>query len=594
MHPFYTPTLDRDADGRLHMNCMTLIAGKDAGGTGSVLVAHNEDDPGHIIVRHGYVPARTFAPGSTMPAEKGCAAIPQAERTLGFAWSQTTCAAGGLSTADTMLNERGVLVCSNSMGGSRESDDDATLVTDGGIGFNLRRAIAERAQTARDGVRVLIELIETWGYASSGRAYTIADRDEAFMIQLVRGRHYLGARIPDDAVAVMPNHYNLHTLHDCPEMFYPDDIITYAIERGWYAPAKPGDFSDFDFARAYQAEENWQNPRNVMRQKHGLSMLLGREWDERREGMPFCVRVDRPLTPQLAADILRTHYEGTPDDSERFGPGRSPHDTDVRRICTGTTIESVIADLSVPAPLTVLYTAHGRPCQLPYIALHPLLGVPAPLDTMGHPARALEQHLAADPAITQYTGTGFDRLRSFETLAELLYEDVHSGVTELIHDITRRSFDSHAELMREADALIAAGDDEAAYARIRKADDDAVNDAIARLEAHARDHFAAVDVHMDAPAAIDSAEPIRVAFACPGEPAAESLVFGVSHTNVHMRYARATPGSVNRTDDGLWHAAFAREAFSGYIAAPGTYEFALGGNTAAGGAFAGLVRIAFA
>ena len=178
-------------------------------------------------------------------------------------------------------------------------------------------------------------------------------------------------------------------------------------------------------------------------------------------------------------------------------------------------------------------------------------------------------------------------------------EEPFWSMVGLLHDLDFEQWpEEHCiksqELMREADALIAAGDDEAAYARIRKADDDAVNDAIARLEAHARDHFAAVDVHMDAPAAIDSAEPIRVAFACPGEPAAESLVFGVSHTNVRMRYAHATPGNVTRTDDGLWHAAFAREAFAGYIAAPGTYEFALGGNTAAGGAFAGLVRIAFA
>ena len=29
------------------------------------------------------------------------------------------------------------------------------------------------------------------------------------MFQLARGRHYMGARVPDDAIAVMPNHFNL-------------------------------------------------------------------------------------------------------------------------------------------------------------------------------------------------------------------------------------------------------------------------------------------------------------------------------------------------------------------------------------------------
>ncbi|MEI3405554.1 MAG: hypothetical protein V8Q79_02980 [Christensenellales bacterium] len=62
--------LDRDK-----MNCMTLIAGKKASATGRVLVAHNEDDGGFVVVRHGWVPAQDWAAGSVMPAEEGCAEI---------------------------------------------------------------------------------------------------------------------------------------------------------------------------------------------------------------------------------------------------------------------------------------------------------------------------------------------------------------------------------------------------------------------------------------------------------------------------------------------------------------------------------------
>ena len=74
-----------------------------------------------------------------------------------------------------------MVIVSNSMGTSREGMENADCVKDGGIAFNLRRALAERAQTARDGARILMELIDEWGYAPSGRAYTIADRDEAFV-----------------------------------------------------------------------------------------------------------------------------------------------------------------------------------------------------------------------------------------------------------------------------------------------------------------------------------------------------------------------------------------------------------------------------
>lgn len=95
-----------------------------------------------------------------MPAEKGCAAIPQAAHTLGYYWVEYRKDETGLSNADGFVNECGVVITSNSMGTSRESADNAACVKDGGIAYNLRRALAERAQTARDGARILMELVD--------------------------------------------------------------------------------------------------------------------------------------------------------------------------------------------------------------------------------------------------------------------------------------------------------------------------------------------------------------------------------------------------------------------------------------------------
>lgn len=53
------------------MNCMTVIAGKAVSASGRVLVAHNEDDPGHVIARHAIVPAADHAAGELVPAEAG-------------------------------------------------------------------------------------------------------------------------------------------------------------------------------------------------------------------------------------------------------------------------------------------------------------------------------------------------------------------------------------------------------------------------------------------------------------------------------------------------------------------------------------------
>lgn len=81
-------------------------------------------------------------------------------------------------------------------------------------------------------------MVDTYGYAPDGRSYTFADKNEAFMIQIVSGRHYMAVRIPDDMVAVMPNHYTLHGLNDFPEAYYSPDLVEYAIEKGGINPGR--------------------------------------------------------------------------------------------------------------------------------------------------------------------------------------------------------------------------------------------------------------------------------------------------------------------------------------------------------------------
>ena len=217
--------------------CFTMIVGKDASETGQVMVTHNEDDGGRAMVDHGYVPAQDWPAGTVLPADEGRAAIPQVSHTLGYYWAQLKPAAGGYSNADAYYNDAGVLVVSNSNASSKVDTTDESRVTDGGIEYNLRRVIAERATSARDGVDVCIEMVESWGYAPSGRAYTIADKDEAWMVQIVSGKYYVAVRCPDDAVIVMPNHYTVHSLNmegfvRGEHNLYPDDLIDSAKEQG--------------------------------------------------------------------------------------------------------------------------------------------------------------------------------------------------------------------------------------------------------------------------------------------------------------------------------------------------------------------------
>ena len=591
-----TPAFDLDAFGNNPMNCMTLIAGRTASATGHVLVGHNEDDGGHIVVRHGWVAPRDWADGALMPAEEGCAAIPQVAHTLGYYWVEYRKDVMGLSNADGFVNECGVVITSNSMGTSREGVENTECVKDGGIAYNLRRALAERAQTARDGARILMELVDEWGYAPSGRAYTIADKDEAFMFQLARGRHYMGARVPDDAIAVMPNHFNLHGLSDYPEQFYPADLVTYAVSRGWYKPAKNGDFSDFDFAKAYQAEDEFFGPRNVMRQKNGLRIALDRPWSVEKEGMPFCVKANRPVTAQMMAEILSTHYEGTRDCCAHFGPGLSPHDaSSIRYICTGTTLESDLFILRGEPKLTTVMSSFGRPCQLPYIALHPLLAQPEALDPMADAGEKMETHLRPEDGASCWKDTPWWRLRAFETQAEMTFSAVTDELRALLRRMLEQGLESDAQLCEKLAALLSDGQEAEARMLAEQADENALLSAQHTLEDYARASFTAVRLSLPANLAVQPQEGERVhaVFHTEHTPVENAMILGVVHTNTKLAFAPVIPGTLQNIGGGAYAAEFDAVRLSSVVEYAGRYMLALGGRFADGQPFAGLAEAQF-
>ena len=590
MDPIHNFAFDLDENGHPLMNCMTIIAGKNASGTGRVMVGHDEDDGGHITVRHTVVPPMDWPEGTRLPAEEGRARIPQVAHTLGYYWVEFRTDKVGLSNSDMFYNDHGVLIVTNSMGTSRESMDDERGLCEGGLAYNLRRALAERATSAREGARLLMELVEKWGYAPSGRAYTLADKDEAFMFQLVHGRHYVGARVPDDQIVVMPNFYNFHTLHDCPEMYYSKDIVEYAIERGWYVPTVPGDYSDFDFAVAYQDPREHMGLRNVLRQKHGQRIALGRDWSVEEEGLPFSIPAEREVGLKRMADILSTHYEGTPDRCEWYGPGRSPHDTpNIRNICTGTTLECAICDFDEDPRLTTLYTAFGRPCELPFVPMHPLMGIPEALEPSADALRRMETHLAPEPSALHSGRAAWHRFRRVESSLEMLYADAMPQARVKLDALLKDCEAANGQALERARALMAEGREEEARALIVREDGAFLDRALADMEAL---RLPAVAVDEVAPLSLSALpETIRVTFASDRALVEGSLVLGLTHTDTREKYASAVPGSLRAVGENRYEAAFPTEPFAGYLHFPGCYDFILGGTTRYGAARQGIFRV---
>lgn len=345
-----------------YADCSTIIVGKNASATGEVLLGHNEDNGGRLVMPLYIMPRMTHEPGEMIVMEETAAPIPQVEQTWAFIWSETR-APGGASYSDAFINEWGVAIVSDNAGTSSETNPE---LEDGGIGYGIRRIAAERAKTAREAVEIMAELVETYGYRASGRSYQVVDKDEGWMMQIVNGKHYCAQRVPDDEVAFIPNRYTIRKvdMEDTENFIVPDDLITYAIENGWYTPAVPGDYSDFDFAKAYQRNYSTTD----IRQRNAYSLLLGREIPEDEE-LPFSIKLDRKLGVEDVKEVLRYHYEGTDDDLTN-GYESTPHYTQNRVICTSTTQESSVIQFRENPDFTLYWRTCGRPCVNPYIPIY--------------------------------------------------------------------------------------------------------------------------------------------------------------------------------------------------------------------------------
>lgn len=343
-------------------DCTSIIVGKEASKTGEVLLGHNEDNGGQLVMVQYIVPRMKHKPGEKIVLEDSAAIIPQVEETWKYLWSETRSATGA-SFSDFFINEWGVAVTSDNCGPSRETNPE---LKDGGIGYGLRRIIAERAKTAREGVKIATKLLDEYGYIAPGRSYQIVDKNEGWMLQVVNGKHYVAQRVQDDEIAVIPNHYTIRDVdpEDTENFIMSKDLIAYAINQGWYLP-KSSNYKDFDFAKAYQNPDGYAKSYNVLRHKHGLEILLGKKLDPEKD-LPFAVKPTKKIGIEDVKAALRTHYEGTEDDLT-YGYKTSPHYTENRVICTSTTQESFVLQFREDPNFTVIWRATGRPCVSPYV-----------------------------------------------------------------------------------------------------------------------------------------------------------------------------------------------------------------------------------
>jgi len=347
--------------------CFSIVVGKEASVDGYVIIAHNEDDFPPQIVNHHKIPRKKHSSGEKVKLFNG-GRLAQAEQTWAYIWSEMP----GMLFSDSYINEWGVSITSDNC----PSREDKPQITDGGIGYMLRRLVAERAKTAREGVLLAGSLVERFGYIDSGRTYIICDPDEGWLFCVVNGKHWLAQRVGDDQVAMVANTYTVHevNLSDKDNFLASKDIIKYAVSRGWYNPKgnRP-----FDFAAVYSNPDSASSFSNFGRQWSGLKYVAAEPIPPGPE-LPFSVVPRRKVGIAQIMKILRHDYKGT--EIQSLSPIKSPQESGCP-ICSGATQTSFVAQLrrnmpgfpqgGVPLDIGIVYwTCLASPRTSFYIPFH--------------------------------------------------------------------------------------------------------------------------------------------------------------------------------------------------------------------------------
>lgn len=305
--------------------CTNLIAGKGATTDGSVMMSYSADSHNLFGFLH-HSPAARHPKGAMRKITdwdtgKPLGEIPQVAETYNVVGN---------------MNEHQLAIGESTWGGREElADTTGQSVMDYG---SLIYVALERARNAREAIDVMTDLVEKYGYASEGESFTIADKNEVWVMEMIgkgaeKGAVWIAVRIPDNAISGHANEPRIRKvdLKDKENVRYSKDLIKFARKRGYFT----GKDQDFSFADAF-AEHDPSTRRGCdarvwsyfRRFNDGADQYFAWVNADSNEPMPLYIIPDRKVSPEGMQDAMRDQFQGTPYDMTQdvgAGPYHVPY-----------------------------------------------------------------------------------------------------------------------------------------------------------------------------------------------------------------------------------------------------------------------------
>ena len=286
--------------------CTNFIVTRGASTDGSNMVTYAADSHGLYGSLYSYVPGKytPFMDVTEWDTGRYIGKIAQQEvryRTLGNS------------------NEHSLFITETTFGGRAELEDP-----NGGIDYgSLIYITLQRCKTAREAIDMIVYLANTYGYCSSGESFSLIDKEEAWIMELIgkgpedKGIVWVARRIPDGYVSAHANQARITTFpwNDPENCLYAADVADVARKFGWFEGAN----EDFSFADAY-APLDFGAMRGCEARVWAFFRTVADDMDKYEDyamghnpanRMPLWVMPREKVSPKVLMDCMRDHYEGT-------------------------------------------------------------------------------------------------------------------------------------------------------------------------------------------------------------------------------------------------------------------------------------------
>ena len=326
--------------------CTNFIVTKGASNDGSAFLSYAADS--HVLYGELYYrPAADYQPGTMMKiynwdSGQYLGEIPQVLHTYNVVGN---------------VNEYQLAIGETTYGGREELWEGDGIIDYGSLIY----LALQRSKNAREAIKVMTELMNTYGYCSEGESFSIVDKDEAWILEVIgkgkgqKGAVWVARQIPDGYVSAHANQARITTFplasKKCKTSItfkdinkivtdknincvYSDDVITFARSKGYFN----GNDADFSFSDTY-APVDFSGARfceiRVWAFFNDVCEGMDKYWEYAKgtkieydanhfatNRMPLWVKPSKPVTLETVMHNMGNHLEGTElDMSKGIGAG---------------------------------------------------------------------------------------------------------------------------------------------------------------------------------------------------------------------------------------------------------------------------------